>query len=98
MKPDMKKVNTLASKWKIKGEIRPSTRNGKKLMVKSPKGKWVHFGSSDHEDFTTHKDRKRQQNYCKRSGAIRNKDGKLAGDDPESPNYYAMRILWDCAP
>lgn len=96
--PDMAKVRSWARKWGITGEIRKSTRQNKKLMVKTPKGQWVHFGSPNYGDYTTHNDRSRQENYCARSAGIRNGDGSLAGNDPESPNFYAMRLLWDCAP
>ncbi|MEC8306797.1 MAG: hypothetical protein VXZ72_02945, partial [Chlamydiota bacterium] len=56
--------------------------------------KLVHFGQKGYEDFTQHKDKKRQKNYLTRSAGIRNKSGKLTKDDPFSPNYWARRKLW----
>lgn len=94
----METVRRLARKHGVKGEIRESERKGKKLAVMTPKGRWVHFGSSKYGDYTTHKDEVRREDYCRRAGGIRNADGSLAGNDPESPNYYAMRLLWDCTP
>jgi len=43
-----------------------SDRKGKKLKVLTPKGKIIHFGDSNMKDFTQHKDKQRQINYCKR--------------------------------
>ena len=74
-----------------------SDRKGKKKMVLVKRGdkiKLVHFGQKGYEDFTQHKDKKRQKNYLTRSAGIRNKSGKLTKDDPFSPNYWARRKLW----
>jgi len=74
-----------------------SNRKGKKFMVLVKRGdriKLVHFGQKGYEDFTQHKDKKRQKNYLTRSAGIRNKSGKLTKDDPFSPNYWARRKLW----
>ena len=94
----MEAVLRLQKKWKVKGDIKPSTRKNKKHMITRPDGSVVHFGDSRYEDFTTHKDKNRQQNYCRRAGAIKNKNGQLTGNDPSSANFYAMRLLWDCTP
>ena len=104
MRPDMQRVKAYAKKYGIKAEIRESTRPGKKLMVLvedrplTGKGRWIHFGSSMYEDFTTHQDKTRQAAYCLRAGGIRDKHGFITGNDPLSPNFYAMRLLWDCTP
>lgn len=74
-----------------------STRKGKKKMVLVKRGdkvKVVHFGQKGYEDFTQHKDKKRRENYLRRSGGIRNKAGKLTSEDPFSPNYWARKHLW----
>ncbi|MEC8306354.1 MAG: hypothetical protein VXZ72_00640 [Chlamydiota bacterium] len=74
-----------------------SNRKNKKFMVLVKRGdriKLVHFGQKGYEDFTQHKDKKRQKNYLTRSAGIRNKSGKLTKDDPFSPNYWARRKLW----
>jgi hypothetical protein len=97
VKPDMSLVRAWAKKYGIRGDVAPSDRKDKKLKVRRG-DKWIHFGHPDYEDYTTHRDPARQERYCRRASAIRNGDGKLAGNDPDSPNYYAMRLLWDCAP
>ena len=97
MRPDMNRVRAYAKKYGIKAEIRESTRPEKEAHV-LVEDRWIHFGSSMYEDFTTHKDKTRQAAYCLRAGAIRDKQGVLTGNDPLSPNFYAMRLLWDCKP
>jgi len=53
----------------------------------------VRFGHNGYEDFTIHRDRERQKNYCKRSAGI-TCDGKPCTET--SPNYWSRMILWDC--
>ena len=72
-----------------------SDRKGKKFKVLTPKGKIIHFGDSSMKDFTQHKDKQRQINYCKRSAGIKAK-GKLTKNNKESANYYSRKFLWDC--
>jgi hypothetical protein len=82
-----------------------NAQNKKKYMVITPKGKTVHFGHTDYQQFKDstglglyshmdHGDKKRRQNYLRRSAGIRNAQGKLTANDPESANYYARRFLW----
>ena len=73
-----------------------SDRKGKKMKVLTPKGNIIHFGDSKMFDFTQHKNKKRQTNYCLRSAGIRDKKGKLTKNNIDSPNYWSMRVLWDC--
>jgi len=73
-----------------------STRKNKKLMVLNDNNKIIHFGYSKMSDFTKHKDKKRQTNYCLRSAAIRDGQGKFTKNNIDSPNYWSMRVLWDC--
>jgi len=86
-------------------EFKKSTRKGKKYMVKTPDGKWVHFGAANMQQFKDstglglysdkdHGDKKRQERYLKRAKGIRNKKGELTWKDPESPNYYSVKYLW----
>jgi len=72
-----------------------STRKGKKLMVLTPQNKIIHFGHSSYEDYTQHKDKQRQKNYCNRSAGIKDKQGKLTKNNKEKANYWARR-LWKC--
>ena len=96
----------------IKGKPVKSTNKNKKMMVLTPKGKIIHFGQIGYEDFTQHKDKKRQQsycarsagikdkqrreNYCKRSAGIKDKQGNLTKNNKESANYYSRKFLWSC--
>jgi len=73
-----------------------STRKNKKLMVLNNNNNIVHFGYDKMEDFTQHKDKKRQKSYCSRSAGIRDKQGKLTKNNIDSPNYWSRKILWDC--
>lgn len=79
-----------------------STRKNKKLMV-VVNGKTIHFGDANMEQFKDrtgiwkskdHGDKKRRDNYLARASGIRNKSGQLTKDDPMSPNYHSIRILW----
>jgi len=76
---------------------RKSTRAGKKGMVyvmKNGSKKLIHFGDSSMSDFTKHKDPKRRANYLRRSGGIRNKQGKLTKNDRNSANYWSRKVNW----
>jgi len=65
------------------------------FVMKNGKKKLIHFGDTRYEDFTTHKDEKRRQNYLKRTAGIRDKDGKLTANDKNSANYWARLRLWN---
>ena len=93
----MNKVMEFARIFNIQGPLARSERKNKKLKVLVDDN-WIHFGHTSYEDYTRHRDTERQDNYCKRAGAIKNKLGKLTGNDPLSANYYAMRLLWGCRP
>lgn len=86
-------------------EFEESTQNKKKYMVVTPKGKLVHFGHTDYQQYKDstrlgiyshmdHLDKKRRKDYLRRSKGIKNAQGKLTANDPESANYYARRYLW----
>lgn len=93
----MKMIRKLALKYGIGGEIRESTRKDKKLMILY-EDRWIHFGNPAYEDYTVHRDGARRERYRLRSSRIKKKDGSLAGSDPGSANFYAMRLLWDVTP
>ena len=74
-------------------------------MVITPKGKLIHFGDRNMEQYkdTTglnkyshlnHYDEVRRHKYLSRARPIKNKKGELTYLDKESPNYYSMRYLW----
>ncbi len=76
----------------------PSNVKGKKMSVYvmiDGKKRLIHFGDSDMEDFRQHKDKKRRQNYLKRSAGIRDGQGRLTKNNKNSANYWARRVLWD---
>ena len=82
-----------------------SSRKGKKYMVITPKGKFVHFGQKSAQQFKDstglglyshldHGDEERRRRYLARAKGIKNKQGKLTWNDKESSNYYSIRWLW----
>jgi hypothetical protein len=56
--------------------------------------KKVHWGATGYDDYYVHKDKKRRDNFQKRHGAIKTKDGKIASDNPLQPSYYATKANW----
>ena len=81
-----------------------SDKKFKKYKVLTKNG-IIHFGDTRYEQFKDkggvykkldHGDKKRQENYCKRSAGIKDKNGKLTKNNKESPNYWSRTYLWDC--
>ena len=75
------------------------TGNGKfkkSVYVKNGKGgmKLIHYGHSDYEDFTQHKDKKRRQSYLSRAKGITNKSGVKTWKLKDTKNYWAIKDLW----
>ena len=66
------------------------------VYVKNEKGnkKLIHFGHTDYEDYTQHKDEKRRKSYLARAKGIKNKKGELTYKDKNSKNYWAIKHLW----
>ena len=90
---------------KINGiEYQLSEKKNKKLKAYVNE-KWVHFGQKGYEHYKdatgllpksqNHLDEKRRENYLKRALKITDKEGNLTKDDKTSPNFFALRILWD---
>jgi len=86
-------------------EFKKSTRKGKKYMVRTPKGKLIHFGASDMEQFKDstglglyshkdHGDNERRKRYLARAKGIKDKNGNLTWNNPETANYYSVKYLW----
>ena len=71
-----------------------SSRKNNKYMVTLPGGKKVHFGSPKYEDYTIHKDKERRDKYLSRATKIKNKQGELTHNNPESSNYWSTKLLW----
>jgi len=80
-----------------------SEKKGKKLKV-YVNNKWIHFGAYPYQHYKdrtgllddkyNHLDPLRRKKYLNRSSKIRNKEGLLTANDPNSANYHAIRILW----
>ena len=86
-----------------KYDYQKSTRKDKKLMTTLKNNKTIHFGNPNYQHFKDktgiwkeldHNDKKRRENYLKRSKGIKNKKGELTWKDPNSANYHSIRILW----
>ena len=71
-----------------------SKRKNSKYVVTLPNGKQIHFCSTLYPDFLIHKDKNRRENYLKRATKIRNKKGEFTYNNPESPNFWAINLLW----
>ena len=71
-----------------------STRKNNKYMATLPGGKKVHFGSPKYPDYTIHKDKERRDKYLARATKIKNKQGELTYNNPESSNYWSVHLLW----
>ncbi len=71
-------------------EVYPSDKPGKKYTAKflhNGKVKLIHFGVKGYEDYTTHKDKKRRDQYRARHA----KDNLT---NPMSPGALSWYILW----
>lgn len=83
--------------------IERSQRKNKKYVVELENGVKIHFGDKRYQHYKdrlgkfaslNHLDKKRRHNYLARAAGIRDKNGKLTINNPESANFYAIRILW----
>ena len=83
--------------YRIIKPIKPSTREGKKLMVTIKSGrktKTIHFGQ---KGYRNNYSKKAWKSYMQRSAGIRDKNGKLTKDNPFSANFWARKKLWNGA-
>ena len=70
--------------------IQRSANKNKKYVASfdlGDKTKKVHFGHSSYEDYTTHHDKQRRENY-----RSRHHTGKDA--NPDTPNALSYHLLW----
>ena len=80
-----------------------SDKQSKKLYV-IVNGKKIYFGDSNYQHYKdktgllaksqNHLDEKRRASYLARASKIKDKSGALTANNPNSPNYHAIRILW----
>jgi lipopolysaccharide export system protein LptA len=88
MYSDPVKVHKIATKLLGKEHsVYLSTRKNKKYMVKSPDGKWIHFGEMGYEDKTLHGDEARAEKFRKRNA-------RWAKQNKWSAGWLAYHILW----
>jgi len=86
--------------------LRISRQKNKKFAV-TVDGKTVNFGDDRYEHFSNdklpdkfkntypvHNDDKRRESYLARATNIKNKRGQLTVNDPLSPNFWSVRLLW----
>ncbi len=64
-----------------------SSHKNKKYMIKSPDGKWIHFGQMGYEDFTKHNDKERRYKF-------RRRNHKWGDTQPYSPASLSYYLLW----
>ena len=88
----LEKVKAKARSLGIKDKINYSTHKNKKFMI-TVSDKAIHFGQDGYKDFLDHGDLEKRANYLARASKIK-KNGKLSINDPNSANYYAIRLLW----
>ena len=72
-----------------------SKRKNNKYVVTLPIGKKIDFGSPSYPDYLIHKDEDRKDRYVARAKKIKNRSGQLTYENPESANYWSVRLLWD---
>lgn len=91
---DMNEVKRLANKLLstkyYDGGVVPlavSNRKGKKFMIQSPDGKWIHFGDINLEDYTKHKDEDRLDRFLTRNRRFKDAD-------TFTPAWMAYHLLW----
>ena len=89
---DFKKLTKKAQKLGAE-TLDYSTRKNNKYMVTLPEGKKVHFGSPKYPDFLFHKDEERRDRYLSRATKIKNKQGELTYNNPESSNFWSTHLL-----
>jgi hypothetical protein len=87
------KAQKKADKYGI--TIYRSASKGHKYMFRNPdNGKLVHFGSLGYEDYLSHNDINRRNNYRKRHAGILLRDGTPAYKKKYTPAWASYYILW----
>lgn len=82
-----KSVERALHKYYPNAKLEVSTRKDKKFMITSPDGKKIHFGQKGYEDWHTHKDEKRRENFRKRNA-------KWADAPKWSASHLSYFVLW----
>ena len=90
---DFKKLKRKAKKLRAES-LDYSTRKNNKYVTTLSSGKKVHFGSSQYPDYLIHQDKDRRDRYLSRAKKIKNKQGELTYNNPESANFWSVHLLW----
>ena len=88
---DFKKLQKKAKKLGA-DSLQYSKRKNHKYLVEYDNKK-IHFGSSNTEDYLTHKDPVRRDKYLSKAKKITDKDGRLTHELPFYPNYWSVNLL-----
>lgn len=89
-------VKNIAKNIGIDGDIKVSSRKGKRFMITRPDGKLIHFGLypfTGEGTYIDHGDDKIRKNWRARHKKIL-KDGKPAYKNKDSPEFYSWNLLW----
>lgn len=82
-----------SGKAPIQGELCASTRKGKRYMItlhfEEGRRRTVHFGSSEYDNYTIHKDPDRRARYIERHRRHEN------WRDPTTPGFWSRWLLWE---
>ena len=66
-----------------------SKRKNKKYFVITPRGKKIHFGDINYEDFTQHKNEQRKENYILRHRKREN------WENINTSGFWSRWLLWE---
>ena len=88
---DFKKLQKKAKKLGA-DSLQYSKRKNHKYLIEYDNKK-IHFGSTNTEDYITHKDPVRRDKYLTKAKKISNKDGQLTHQIPSYPNYWSVKLL-----
>jgi len=69
-------------------------KKGSVYVLKDGKKRLIHFGQAGAPDKKKGASKAQIKSYRARSGAIRNKEGKLTKNDRNSANYWSRKINW----
>lgn len=72
-----------------------SKRKNSKYVVTLKDGKKIHFGNPKYQDYLIPDDEEGQNKYLARATKTKNKQGELTADNPESANYWSIKLLWN---
>lgn len=84
----LKLIRKKAKSLGIKGEIKRSSKAGKRFQIILPNGKIIHFGAEGYENYLEHKNEHRKNQFHSRFASNK------GYNDPESGLFYSRMLLW----